>query len=144
MSWVANVMISVALPDAKLLPELRDWLEREAPRRDESGRDELDLPRKTGVGSIKDQTSNEVTTWGGPKWPECTVWAGTLDHGDVDAVVGKVFEMPWVAPAAVQLMICDQEQSYFRLWMVRDGEVRQYAPEPPPEPGDEGVMAWAH
>jgi len=39
---------------------------------------------------------------------------------------------------AAQLLLQDQEQAYFRLWMIRDGRAAQYAPEPPgmTPPGD--------
>ncbi len=48
--------------------------------------------------------------------------------------------MPWVAPAAVQVFLMDQEQSYFRLWMIRDGQMVQYAPDPPPEDGRQPAL----
>jgi hypothetical protein len=54
-----------------------------------------------------------------------------LNHADLPAVVERIAAGPWRVPAAVQLLIMDQEESYFRLWMIRDGQIRQYAPEPP-------------
>jgi hypothetical protein len=41
--------------------------------------------------------------------------------------------MPWAAPGAVQVLLMDQEQSYFRLWMIRNGRMAQFAPAPQSE-----------
>jgi len=128
MSWVANMMISVALPDRALLPALTDWLEFEAPWNAHSGRVEL-----KGVGTLTDQTSPGTSGWGGSKFPECTVWAGVLNHADLPAILAKVESMPWEAPGAVQVLLLDQEETYFRLWMIREGQMTQFAPAPPPE-----------
>jgi hypothetical protein len=54
-----------------------------------------------------------------------------LRHTDVEAAAAKFAELPWRVPAAAQLFVMDQEQSYFRLWMIREGRVRRYAPDAP-------------
>jgi hypothetical protein len=137
MSWVANMMISVGLPDERLLPDLSEWLRTEAPKNARFGR-----PGAKGVGTLADQTSNGVTTWGGGKYPECLVWAGALNHADLPAILAKIQSMPWVAAGAVQVLLMDQEQSYFRLWMIRDGKMVQFAPDPPPE--DDADQPWVY
>jgi len=40
----------------------------------------------------------------------------------------------------VQVFLMDQEESYFRLYMLRDGAWSQYAPPPPPDADDQ--HAW--
>jgi hypothetical protein len=118
VSWVANVMLSVSAGDNSTAAELSEWLRTEAPRRDGAG---------AGCGFlalITDQNSH----WGGWKNPECDVWAGSLNHADLDAVVAYVEQLDWKVPLAVQTLIMDQEESFFRLWMFRDGEFRQYVP----------------
>ncbi|MFJ9780773.1 hypothetical protein ACIRSS_14385 [Amycolatopsis sp. NPDC101161] len=55
--------------------------------------------------------------------------AGTLNHADPGALLNRVRTLPH----AVQLFLMDQEQLFFRVWMFRDGELRQYAPEQPDE-----------
>jgi hypothetical protein len=67
------------------------------------------------------------------KWPECRVWAGALNHCDLDALRRRVAETPWREPNVVQLLVMDQEESFFRLWMIRGGELRQFAPSVPSE-----------
>ncbi|MFJ4788640.1 hypothetical protein [Streptomyces sp. NPDC088794] len=48
-----------------------------------------------------------------------------------------MFEMPWCEPNLVQLLVMDQEEGFFRMWMIRDSELRQFAPLQPNEK-DEG------
>ncbi|WP_301176579.1 hypothetical protein [Actinomadura geliboluensis] len=69
----------------------------------------------------------------GWKYPECEVWAGALNHADLNAVLDHIAQMPWRCPNALQVFVMDQEESFFRLWMLRDGELRQYAPVSPDE-----------
>jgi hypothetical protein len=40
----------------------------------------------------------------------------------------------------VQLFLMDQEEAYFRIWMIRDGELRQYAPL---KPGENDEDFWS-
>jgi len=123
MSWVSNVLLSVDRTDRATVELLNAWLLREAPRRDDVG--------GLGVGFLADLTSDPDNAWGGPKQPECDVWGGALNHGDLEALVAKFAVLPWHVAAAAQLLVMDQEQSYFRLWMIRDGVPQQYAPAPP-------------
>ncbi|MFH8656683.1 PQQ-binding-like beta-propeller repeat protein [Streptomyces afghaniensis] len=124
MSWVANVMISAADADRANVEALSAWLSAEAPHR---GR-----PDASGVGDLNLLTDQDPG-WGGWKWPECQVWAGALNHCDLDALRKRVAETPWREPNVVQLLVMDQEESFFRLWMIRGGELRQYAPLTPSE-----------
>ncbi|MEY9993006.1 hypothetical protein ABIE67_005038 [Streptomyces sp. V4I8] len=105
MSWVANVMISADGADQPHVEALSDWLRDEAPLRGQ--------PDHSGV--------------------ECRVWAGALNHCDLDALRQRVAESPWREPNIVQLLVMDQEESFFRLWMIRGGELRQFAPLEPSE-----------
>ena len=45
--------------------------------------------------------------------------------------------MPWQVPNAVQLFLMDQEQQYFRVWMLRDGRLQEYLPAEPDENTDD-------
>jgi hypothetical protein len=129
MSWVANVMISVDAADSASVEALSEWLRTDAPRRAQ--------PEVHGVGFLKQLTSPETNQWGGWKHPECEVWAGALNHADLDALKQRVFEMPWREPNLVQLLVMDQEEGFFRMWMIRGSELRQFAPLQPNEE-DEG------
>jgi hypothetical protein len=118
-------MISVSvLEDRQNLARFSDWLRVGAPRRDESGR--------TGIGFLQPITEPDGS-WGGWKNPEATVWAGATNHADIGALVDRFRATPWREPWAAQLFVKDQEDEYFRLWMLRDGVDVQFAPEPPPE-----------
>ncbi len=89
------------------------------------------------MGFLKLITSTETNQWGGWKQPECEVWAGALNHADLNALKRRVFETPWREPNRVQLSVMDQEEAFFRMWMIRGNELRQFAPLQPNEE-DEG------
>lgn len=129
MSWVTTVLVSCDIQDRAALDSFNHWLSRGAPRRD-------GIPG-TGVGFLGDLVGGDASTWGGTKHPEARLWGGALNHADVGAVVTAFATLPWRVPAAAQLLLQDQEQSYFRLWMIRDGRAIQFAPDPP---GDD--TAW--
>lgn len=129
MSWVTNVMISVDMADSATVKVLSEWLRTEAPRRAQ--------PEARGVGFLNPMTDPRTNEWGGWKHPECEVWAGALNHADLDALRRRVSEAPWREPNLVQLMVMDQEEGFFRIWMLRSGELKQFAPLQPNEE-DEG------
>ncbi|MCZ1005602.1 hypothetical protein [Streptomyces lydicus] len=59
-----------------------------------------------------------------------------MHHADLDALKQRVFETPWREPNLVQLLVMDQEEGFFRLWMIRDNELRPFAPQQPNEQDD--------
>ncbi|WP_214108145.1 hypothetical protein [Acrocarpospora catenulata] len=123
MSWVANVMVSISPDDHPNVEVLSEWLRTEAPLRDSPGR---------GCGFLCEVTAQD-SAWGGWKYPECNVWAGALNHADLRAVLDHIARMPWRHPNALQVFVMDQEESFFRVWMLRDGELRQFTPAKPDE-----------
>lgn len=129
VSWVANVLLVVSVVEQEsLVRDFSEWLATEAPWNEPS------VPAgATGVGSLESLVGEGIR-WGGAKYPECRVWGGVLDHADVDVVVQRFGAIPWISPGSVQLLVMDQEQTYFRLWMIRDGRPQQCAPTP--DPGD--------
>lgn len=128
MSWVANVMLSVLSDDHDNAEEFGRWLDEEyLPRRPGADRD--------GCRTLATITGRD-TQWGGYKFPECSVYAGTLNHADLDAVVERFGSITWHNPNAVQLFLMDQEEAFFRVWMIRDGRAKQYAPTLPDEEED--------
>ena len=114
MSRVANVILTTDLLDEPRAQELSEWLSDRAPMRHGTGR---------GVGSLA-----RTETWGGWKAPECTVFTGVLNHADIDAVVRYVEGMPWAWPEFLQLLISDQGDLFFRLWMFRAGRLVELTP----------------
>ena len=61
--------------------------------------------------------------------PECNVFTGVLNLADIGAVVRHVAEMPWAYPELLQLLIMDQEDAFFRLWMFRAGLLVELTPD---------------
>ncbi|MFC6012659.1 squamosa promoter-binding protein 15 [Nocardia lasii] len=117
------MMLSVSFEDEPLVVEFSDWL------RSHGGPHGSTL---RGCGYLRDLTSSEVR-WGGRKMPECTVWAGALNHADIPALLTKVAEFAWLEPDTVQLFLMDQGDICFQVWMIRDGVLAQYAPMEPRE-----------
>jgi hypothetical protein len=132
MSWVANLMVQADRADAGLVQRLDEWLQA-APRRDGTFG-----PR--GVGSLRSLTNPLDHTWGGWKNPECDLWAGALNHADLEALLDCIRSLPWRHAGRLQVFLMDQEESYFRLYMFRDGRLQQFTPPPPPNADDQ--HAW--
>ncbi|MGC5053176.1 squamosa promoter-binding protein 15 [Micromonospora sp. DT48] len=133
-------MVQADMADHDNVRSLSGWLERDAPRRAETGLDVHGNPAH-GVGTLETLTDPETNQWGGWKNPECDVWAGALNHADLDALLAQLRAIPWRYPQRVQVFLMDQEESYFRLYMFRDGTWNQYAPPPPPPDADD-QHAW--
>lgn len=120
-------MLSVSAEDNGTAAQFSEWLRTDAPRRYSA--------EARGCGFLS-LTTDQDSSWGGWKYPECQVWAGALNHAHLDALLAHVRQLDWTIPAAVQLLIMDQEQSFFRLWMFRDGELKQFAPLEPHDEDD--------
>ena len=122
VSWVANVMLSVDIFEHDdVVADLNRWLQNDAPWNGPSV-----PPGATGVGWL--EKVSDLEGWGGWKRPESTVWGGALNHADLNAVVEKVGQMPWREPGLVQLFVKDQEEAYFRFWMIINGKMTQLVP----------------
>lgn len=111
MSLVSNVVLAVPFDDQENAEQFSAWLQEQE------------------WGALASTSG----AWGGYKGPECLLYAGTLNYGDLEAVVEKFGSVSWRQPKAAQLLLMDQGEAYFRLWMIRDGAVRQYAPTIPIE-----------
>jgi hypothetical protein len=90
-----------------------------------------------------DMAESPVAAWPGSKAPECYVWLGVLNNSDLDRVRDLFSSIPWCIPNSVQLLLMDQEEFYFRLWMFRSGRLRQFAPTEPNE-DDEDFWVQNH
>ncbi|MFD4433299.1 squamosa promoter-binding protein 15 [Nocardia sp. NPDC058497] len=127
------MMLSVSFEDEPLVGQFSDWL------RSNGAWPGATVP---GCGFLLNLTGNDVR-WGGRKLPECTVWAGALNHADIPAILAKAAEFGWQEPDTVQLFLMDQEDICFQLWMIRDGAWQQYAPMDPLAGNDGGALIAA-
>ncbi|ATE55118.1 squamosa promoter-binding protein 15 [Actinosynnema pretiosum] len=125
MSVVTNVMVSADHGDRESVEDFSEWLETNG------------ATHGGGCGSLAEITVLGDNHWGGPKEPECVVWAGALNHAVTRALLDRFAATPWRGPGVVQLMIMEQDRFYFRLWMFQDGELRQITPEGPPVNDDD-------
>ena len=128
VSWVATLMLSVDVFEAAAVVErFSEWLRTAAPRREP--------PNTHGVGFLR-QLDTAEHGWGGWKSPEARLWGGALNHADLPPVVRRFEQLPWRCPQSTQLMIMDQEQLSFRVWILRDGKAVQCVPLPEFGPDD--------
>lgn len=139
MSWVTSVMVSVQRQDRDNARAFGDWLWDHSYEYLQRKQWPKALPYPwpedrewpgPHCGTIAESPD---TVWPGTKAPECYVWLGVLDTADLDKVREHFAKIPWCRPNAVQLMLMDQEEAFFGLWMFRGGRLRQYAPERPDE-----------
>src|SRR5438067_10336946 len=102
MSRVTNLVVIVGSESTERanLEALSAWLSEH--RESASA-----LTEGYGWGSLKSLT-RPSQQWGGYKGPECSIWAGTLNWADVDAVLSRIFETPWIDRDQVQVLIRDQ------------------------------------
>ena len=96
--------------------------------------------RKWAGPYIGAMARSPASVWPGSKMPECNVWLGVLNTADLDKVRARFAAIPWRTPNAVQLFLMDQEQSFFRLWMLRDGELQEILI---PGPGENDDDFWS-
>lgn len=117
MSWSATVLLSVdILDDEALIDAFNRWLRTRAPRRQ--------LPNTFGVGFLRPLHEGSQA-WGGWGLPEARIWGGITNDADVEAIVDRFATMSWRHPECAQLMIQDQGQPIFRVWMIVDGRPRE-------------------
>jgi hypothetical protein len=126
VSWVANVMISASIgEDPKNLADFSEWLRVE--RR--GGR------RRSHQASLESAFCGQSLTVVGLGRVEVSRGphlGSTTNRADIGAIVEHFESTPWREPWTVQLFVQDQEQDYFRVWMLRDGVAQQVVPDPHP------------
>jgi hypothetical protein len=142
MSWVTNVMVSVSSYDNGTAAEFAAWLADKPYQylRRSSWPNATPYPwpddREWTGPYIGFLAESPDLAWPGSKAHECHVWLGVLNTADLDKVREHFAGLPWQLPNAVQLFMLDQEQSFFRLWMLRDGALREVVMPPRVEDDD--------
>lgn len=112
--------------DGAHLEDVSFWLTDQAPRTDD---------RTAAPGGHLLPLTAELgrDAWGGAREPTSVLWAGTLNHVELDGLLSRLCTIPWKAPEAVQVFARDDGDPWFRLYMLREGRMRQYSPAPAPE-----------
>lgn len=115
MSRVTQVVVIVHPVDGPSVEELAFWMtERKINNDPDYGRVGNLLPLDEG--------------WGGYKTPSSEMWAAACNYLDVPGFLAHVAETAWEEPAAVQILIQDEEDDYFRLYMLRGGGLKEFTP----------------
>ena len=129
MSRTTEILLHVGPTDDHHLEDLSFWLRDQAPRSDDrvEGSAGHLLPLTGQLG---------MEAWGGDKAPVATLWAGVANYLDFDALVDRVGRVLWDEPDRVQLLLRDDGDPWFRLYMIRDGRIRRHGPAPASEDQD--------
>lgn len=115
------------------MTDLSAWLADGAPRSDDRTGDRAGhlLPMADSVAA---------DAWGGHKAPAEGLWGGVANHLDLAAFTAHVAAMAWIEPRNLQILLKDEADPWFRLYMLRGGQLSQHAPTPDP---DETDLAWS-
>jgi hypothetical protein len=126
MSRIAEILLHVDPVDESVAEELSFWIRNDAPRSDDRTEASAGylLPLAGQVGQ---------EAWGGSKLPALSLWAGVTNYVRLDALVDRVGTVLWEEPDTVQLMVRNESDPWFRVYMIRDGDIREYTPAPPVE-----------
>jgi len=60
-----------------------------------------------------------------------SAWGGVTANMHWGRFLEKMKALPWRDRERVQLLVGDDEDTYFRLYMFREGELRDFWPRPP-------------
>lgn len=90
--------------------------------------DSLGRPGETTgtVGAIRELNQH----LGGFKNTNGNIWGGVLNHADRKAILDHLAKQPWHTPEAVQVLIREEEEASYRLYMFRNNIWHQWSPEP--------------
>jgi hypothetical protein len=105
---VSNIIVSSDLDDGKAVAEFNDWLKS-----------------TEAVGALA-----EVTSFGGWKQPEWSLYAGVLNNASLAEVVNQFARTNWRFPEYAQLWLRDEEEDFFSFWMFRGGKLSRMTPLP--------------
>ena len=54
---------------------------------------------------------------------------GVLNHADEPAILKHLSRQPWAEPDGVQILLRNEDDHWYRMYMLRDGTLTQYAPD---------------
>lgn len=96
-------------------------------------RSEVQVPREQ-VGSLlplNGPVGEEL--WGGFKQASTSIWGSVSSNLDWDRFLDRVKETPWSDPGRVQLLMMEDGDSYFRMYMFSGDDLVNVVPAPPDE-----------
>lgn len=69
--------------------------------------------------------------WGGYKALNFSAWGGVTSNMHWDRFLERVRSTPWADPQRVQLLLKEDGDTYFRLYMFQGGQLTNVVPPPP-------------
>ena len=144
MSRTAEIVLIVCPEDHDTAKALSHWMDtpeafdpgvtlfREVDAMLKGKLEELDVKAPLGtVGRLRPlNTKSGLKVWGGFKAPSVSIWGTIANNMSWSRFLDQVAAMPWTLPDKVQLLLKDEGDPFFRVYMFRDGELRNVIPGP--------------
>ena len=126
MSQVTDVILIVEPGDDDNVADISFWMASNEPRSDDRASASVG-PLMPLTGPVGEQL------WGGYKSLGFSLWGAVTNYLDWEKFLARVEETPWKWRERVQLLMKEDDDSYFRLYMFEGGRLANFAP---PEPGN--------
>ena len=120
MSRVTQVVVVAHPVDRSHMEELAFWM---------TERNVNDDPAYGRVGNLLPLDEG----WGGYKRQSSELCAAACNYLDAPGFLAHVAKINWDERAVVQILVQEEEDEYFRLYMLRGDGLREFTP--PPEAG---------
>ncbi len=71
------------------------------------------------------RVDDSVFAGSGTGSPECYMWVVQFTRNNWSGLLEHLESLPWGNPGSVQVLIHDEEDDCFGLWMMSDGKLRE-------------------
>ena len=124
MSRVTDVILIVDPADDAHVEDISFWLASDEPRTDDrtTARVGALLPLTGAMGE---------ELWGGHKAFGFSLWGAVTNHLDRDRCLERVETTQWGDAERVQLLVKDDGDTFFRLYMFSAGKLSNFSPPDP-------------
>jgi hypothetical protein len=112
VSRLSDVIVIGTWQDVSMVEPLT-WWEEDGDGRRRSGK----------LGHIRGLEGDRF--WANGKGSPEGIWVATFNNLDRSALLADLERLPWSSPHAVQVLIRDEEDDCFGLWMIFDGELHE-------------------
>ena len=142
MSRTAHLILIVDKTDDRNVEQLALWIAsddatdlggRELLEADSGpkGPDSFGLPPVQPPGQLTPLYLDGTDQHDGPTAGTIATWGAITKNLHQRRLLAKVRATPWAAPERLQLLYKDEGDTYFRCYMIDDGQLRNVMPEPP-------------
>jgi hypothetical protein len=113
-------------PDAMKI--LQDIVDHSSAESDENAAVTVPLDRVGNLMPLNGAVGEEL--WGGSKATSVSVWGGVTSNMHWGRFLDRVKAIPWTDPERMQILMKDDGDTYFRMYMFRQGKLINVVPAP--------------